>query len=181
MADSKNMNEGIDTTEGTLAEDEIAGQDKRGFGKKILLIIIPVFLLLLGAGLYFKFEGDVGPSNNGQDEFGQIGKIDEDTGAGGVFYALPDIIVNLVSDAGSRFLKLRVQLELNHDKDLSIIEVISPRVIDQFQTYLREMRVEDLRGSAGIYRLRQELLYRVNLAAYPVKAKDVLFQEILIQ
>jgi flagellar FliL protein len=58
---------------------------------------------------------------------------------------------------------------------------VAPRVIDQFQTYLREMRVEDLRGSAGIYRLRQELLYRVNIAADPVKVKDVLFQEMLIQ
>ena len=55
------------------------------------------------------------------------------------------------------------------------------RVIDQFQTYLRELRVRDLRGSAGIYRLQMELLWRVNQAAAPVEVKDVLFQEILIQ
>jgi len=61
------------------------------------------------------------------------------------------------------------------------LEAVAPRVVDQFQTFLREMRIQDLRGSAGIYRLRQELLYRVNLAAQPVKVKDVLFQEILIQ
>ena len=56
-----------------------------------------------------------------------------------------------------------------------------PRVVDQFQTYLRELRVKDLRGSAGIYRLQMELLWRVNQASAPVKVKDVPFQEILIQ
>jgi len=61
------------------------------------------------------------------------------------------------------------------------VENVMPRVIDQFQTYLRELRVKDLRGSAGIYRLQMELLSRVNAAAYPVEVQDVLFQEILIQ
>ena len=56
-----------------------------------------------------------------------------------------------------------------------------PRVIDNFQTYLRELRLDDLKGSAGMYRLREELLVRVNAAAAPAKIKDVLFKEMLVQ
>ena len=65
--------------------------------------------------------------------------------------------------------------------DVSAVEAVMPRVIDQFQTYLRELRIQDLRGSKGVYRLQMELLNRVNAAAYPIEIKDVLFQEILIQ
>lgn len=93
-----------------------------------------------------------------------------------------DLVVNLNSaDGQMRFLQLGVQLELNKASDADKIKAVMPRVIDQFQTYLRELRVKDLRGSAGIYRLQMELLARVNQAAAPIKVKDVLFEKILIQ
>lgn len=180
MADDKDTKED-GAAERVSAEAVTAdnGADKGGINKKILFIVIPAFLLAIGAGLYL--TGVIGPFGGDKSETVQAEAAEETASTGGAFYALPDIIVNLTSDAGARFLKLRVQLELNRAEDLPTIEIVAPRVIDQFQTYLREMRVEDLRGSAGIYRLRQELLYRVNLAAYPVKVKDVLFQEMLIQ
>jgi flagellar FliL protein len=56
-----------------------------------------------------------------------------------------------------------------------------PRVMDAFQTYLREMRPNDLEGSAGLYRLRDELTRRVNLAVAPTKINAVLFKEIVVQ
>jgi flagellar FliL protein len=56
-----------------------------------------------------------------------------------------------------------------------------PRIVDNFQVYLRELRVDDLQGSAGMYRLREELLRRVNLAVRPARVKDVLFKEMLVQ
>jgi flagellar protein FliL len=93
-----------------------------------------------------------------------------------------DLVVNLNSGDGQmRFLQLGVQLELEKASDVDKVKAVMPRVIDQFQTYLRELRVKDLRGSAGIYRLQMELLARVNQAAAPVQVKDVLFEKILIQ
>ena len=56
-----------------------------------------------------------------------------------------------------------------------------PRVVDNFQTYLRELRLDDLRGSAGMYRLREELLTRINVAVQPSKVSAVLFKEMLVQ
>ncbi len=71
--------------------------------------------------------------------------------------------------------------DLEKAEDQARFETILPRVIDQFQTYLRELRVEDLRGSSGMYRMKIELLNRVRAAAPAIEVKDVLFQEILIQ
>lgn len=103
--------------------------------------------------------------------------------ADAVFMKIPDLIVNLASSGSGpqRYLRLSVQLELANEEDEKKVEMVLPRVIDQFQTYLRELRVEDLKGSKGIYRLQMELLARVNAAASPVEVKDILFQEILIQ
>ncbi len=92
------------------------------------------------------------------------------------------MLVNLASDDDvPRHLRLTVQLELEDPEDRAAIEEVMPRVVNEFQVYLRELRVRDLRGSAGIYRLNVELLWRVNQAVAPAEIKDVLFQEILIQ
>jgi flagellar FliL protein len=119
-------------------------------------------------------KGDHGAAKGGHGEAAG--------GASDSFVAIPTMIVNLNSDDGTpRYLRLTVQLELEDAADKGAVEAIIPKVIDQFQTYLRELRVRDLRGSGGIYRLQMELLWRVNQAAAPVEVKDVLFQEILIQ
>ena len=72
-------------------------------------------------------------------------------------------------------------LELENKEDVSKVQAVLPRIIDNFQVYLRELRIEDLRGSAGLYRLREELLTRVATAAAPAKVSDVLFKEMLVQ
>lgn len=101
--------------------------------------------------------------------------------SGPAFLKVPDLIVNLTSEGAPRYLRLSVQLELKSEADMKAVEAVLPRVIDQFQTYLRELRIQDLKGSKGMYRLQIELLSRVNAAAAPTEVKDVLFQEILIQ
>ena len=121
-------------------------------------------------------------SSSGGHGAKKAGKHGEASSVGAAFLEIPDMVVNLSSaDGQPRFLRLSVQLELKNEADKAMVEQVMPRVVDQFQTYLRELRVRDLRGSAGIYRLQMELLSRVNAAAYPVEVQDVLFQEILIQ
>lgn len=167
-------------------DDEGSGKGLNA--KKLLMIIIPVLILGVGAALYF--TGVIG----GKEEHAEGEKVETSSGAHSgeegaeagapvvQYMEIPDLLVNLSSAGGPpRFLKLKVKLEVASPEDLAKLEAVAPRVVDQFQTFLREMRVQDLRGSAGIYRLRQELLYRVNLAAQPVKVKDVLFQEMLVQ
>ena len=99
-----------------------------------------------------------------------------------VFYNLPELLVNLNSQGRrSNFLKISLSFELADAADIPRIEAVLPRIVDAFQTYLRELRPEDLRGSAGLYRLREELLARVNTSAQPARVNDVLFKEMLIQ
>ena len=98
---------------------------------------------------------------------------------------MPDLIVNLNTGTSAtrrtNFLKISVSLELENPGDIEIVTQNMPRIIDNFQIYLRELRIDDLQGSAGLYRLREELLRRVNLAARPARVKDVLFKEMLVQ
>ena len=78
-------------------------------------------------------------------------------------------------------LKIRIALELQEQDDVPQIELMMPRILDNFQVYLRELRIEDLKGSAGMYRLREELLSRVAAAVAPARVNDVLFKEMLVQ
>ena len=99
-----------------------------------------------------------------------------------VFMDLPDMLVNLQSTGRKQsFLKIHVALELENPMDQPKVDAVMPRIVDSFQVYLRELRTDDLQGAAGMHLLREELLSRVQLAVQPVKVKDVLFREILIQ
>jgi flagellar FliL protein len=74
-----------------------------------------------------------------------------------------------------------VSLELSNDEEKTGIQPLMPRVVDQFQSYLRELRIDDLKGSAGVLRLKEELLRRINVAAAPYHVKDVLLKEMIVQ
>ena len=100
-----------------------------------------------------------------------------------VFVEVPDMLVNLVGAPGERvqYLKVKVVLEVKEEKQAEAIKPTMPRVADIFQTYLRELRASDLNGSAGLFRLKEELTRRVNAAVSPTQVSAVLFKEIIVQ
>ncbi len=177
------------TDETADAELEAGGGKKRMAGKKVVLFALPVLLLVAGgAGAYFMglFGGEAPPEEHaaaasqaaaGAGAAGEGGGGDEV-----VYFEVPDLLVNLSGpNNSSGFLKLRLQLELENSGDVEKVEAVLPRIIDNFQVYLRELRVEDLQGAQGVYRLKEELLVRVNAAARPTKINDVLISEMLVQ
>lgn len=98
------------------------------------------------------------------------------------FVDLPDLLVNLQPDGKRmRFLRLRLALEVEGEKAATSVKTLTPRVLDSFQMYLRALTVEDVQGSAGMQRLKEEMIARVNLAIEPGRIRDVLFKEILVQ
>lgn len=161
---------------------------KRLPGKMLVLYGGIAFLVLLiggGAGAYFLGMFDSASEEHAEDagsESGGHGAEGEEGEHKAVFYDLPEILVNLNS-AGKKetYLKIRIALELDNEKMQTNLEPLMPRVIDNFQVFLREMRVEDLSGSAGMVRLKEEMLQRINLSVQPLKVRDVLFKEMLIQ
>ncbi len=100
---------------------------------------------------------------------------------GVVFYTMPDVVVNMqTADGRPTFLKLKLTLELPDEGAVEELDPNMPRLQDMFQTFLRELRPEDLSGSQGSYQLRMEILRRVNLVIAPSKANAVLIEEMLI-
>jgi len=100
---------------------------------------------------------------------------------GVVFYTLPDIVVNMQTPDGKpTFLKLKLAFELPDHGTADTLDAEMPRLQDVFQTFLRELRPEDLSGSEGTLQLRAELQRRVNLVIAPSKVNGVLIEEMLI-
>ncbi|MBF0268492.1 MAG: flagellar basal body-associated FliL family protein [Alphaproteobacteria bacterium] len=172
--------------------EEGGGAAKKGGSKKLILMVAIPLVLIIGLAAGAVFTGLADPIlamvgiGGGKEE---PAAAEHGAPPGGpqavaqsVFYDLPDMLVNLNSPGRRQsYLKIRVSLELSNPLDQPRIEQMMPRIVDNFQVYLRELRVEDLQGAAGVYRLREELLSRVNTAVKPVKVNDVLFKEMLVQ
>jgi flagellar FliL protein len=156
--------------------EEGEGVAKKSFLSKKLILMAAAGLLVLGGGGgggYFFFF-----AKKPQEE-----KPAAVAAKPPAFLDMPEMLVNLSSTGNGRahYLKAKIVLEVSDQKIVEEIKPVLPRVLDAFQTYLREMRQSDLEGSAGLYRLRDELTRRVNLAVAPSKINAVLFKEIVVQ
>jgi len=152
-------------------EGEAASPKK---GKLKLIIAAVGFLAILGggAGWFFLMRG------HGEEVHAEAPPPKPPS-----FVEVPDMMVNLVGAPGERvlYLKVKIVLEVKEEKQIETIKPTLPRVTDLFQTYLRELRPSDLNGSAGLFRLKEELTKRVNLALAPQTVSAVLFKEIIVQ
>jgi flagellar protein FliL len=136
-----------------------------------------VAVIAIGGGGYFFFFAGHGKAEAAAPAAVGLGKPV-------VFLDMPDVLVNLSSGGGSdrtQYLKVKVTLELPDQAMSAQIQPVMPRLMDTFQTYLRELRPSDLDGSAGLYRLKEELTRRVNAAIAPGRINAVLFKEIVVQ
>jgi len=159
-------------------EAGIPAQPGPGRRKRLLLFGVPVAAaLLLGgaAGAYFFLPGG--------DERAVVADGGGATAAAPpTFYDLPDMLVNLnTSGRQNNYLKLKVALELSDPSAAGRLEAVMPRIIDNFQVYLRELRLADLQGSAGVVRLKEELMTRIQAATGTTAVRDILFKEMLVQ
>jgi flagellar protein FliL len=170
-------NEAQPDTENKEAEGGEAAEGaapKRKFSLKLILMAAGgvVALCGLGGGGWYFFSGHHGSTAAAAAQVKPP-----------VFVDMPDVLVNLSSAGGDRtqYLKVKIALELPDEAVQAQIQPIMPRLMDTFQTYLRELRPTDLDGSAGLYRLKEELTRRVNAAIAPNRINAVLFKEIVVQ
>ena len=193
--------EGEEGAEG--AEGEGAPAKKKMSGKKLVLFIILPAILVLGGGgaaAYMLLFSGNGAEQHAESDAGNHGKAKGGHGAQPaeavpgpngtmisygedvVFVALPEMLVHINGpDGRPAYLKLRLTLEAPDDAAVAALGEHIPRVSDQFNGFLRELRTDDLAGSAGAYRLRLELLRRVNLVIAPAQINAVLIEEMLVQ
>jgi len=168
------------------AAEEAAAKGGGG-RKRLILLALPLLLAAAGAGLWF---GGILPPLLGLGRAPEAASAQAEAPRPPAFFDMPEIVTNL-NAPGRRpvFVKLRSKLEIARAEDAAAIQLALPRLLDLFQTHLREMRPEELRGSAGTQRLREELLARANIAVAPPagsaqpapRVLDVLFLEILVQ
>ncbi|MBL4838010.1 MAG: flagellar basal body-associated FliL family protein [Kordiimonadaceae bacterium] len=184
----------------TLGEAELVeGLEKKKLsGKKIIifggagvgvLILIFIIMSLMGG------EEEVPEEDHGDAEIEKMAqaaadkkeneKLEQDKPAEELktlFLALPDQLYNLnTGGKGTSFLEAKISLEVDRESYIADLEAKMPRILDEFNAYMRELRPEDLDGAAGIFRLKEELLMRINQAVAPTRVKDVLFRQFLVQ
>lgn len=179
---AKNNDKANDTrpeAEGADGEEGKAAPGKRKLPLKLMIIAAAGLVGLAaigGGGYYFMFAG------HGKAEAAAVAEGSPVKSV--VFLDMPDVLVNLSANSGSertQYLKVKVTLELPNEATSAQVQPLMPRLMDAFQTYLRELRPSDLDGSAGLYRLKEELTRRVNAAIAPSRINAVLFKEIVVQ
>ncbi|HET8997513.1 MAG TPA: flagellar basal body-associated FliL family protein [Acetobacteraceae bacterium] len=143
---------------------------------RLLLLGVPLLLAALIAGLWFS---GVLPRLLGFRQ--HAGTQAAAAPILPTYVDLPEIVANLNTAGRPSYVKLSARAEVAGPKDAERVRQLMPRIQDLFQTYLREMRPDELRGSAGSYRLREELLARANIAVAPAHINTVLFIQLLIQ
>ena len=154
------------------SEDGAATGNSR---RKLILMAAPAVLVVAGAGLWF--SGLLGGKSAAKPDAAKT-----EAQAAPAYIDLPEMVANLDSDPRRpRYVKLRARVEVRGAENERAVRAAMPRLQDLFQTYLRDMHAEDLRGSMGTYRLREELIARADVAAAPAHVADVLFVEMLVQ
>lgn len=161
------------------AEADIEAGDADPVAKKklpiMLIAMIGAGVLLLGGGAAAYFLLFSGSKDAGKEA--ELAAVHES-----FIFNLPTMTVNLNADGGpAKFMKLTIALEVANEAVMAEIQPRMAKVVDAFQVYLRELRIGDLEGSAGIYRLKEELRRRVNIAIFPQQVTSILFKEILVQ
>ena len=158
-----------------IGDDDPDENQKTGQSRgqsRLWRIGLAVVLIAAGVWLYNTYmAGGGGPANRVAIQTGQS-----------VYLDLDEILVNLnTGQRSARYLRAKITLELPDQAALDALRRNMPRVIDQFQVYMRELSPQDLSGAAGMFRLKEELLRRVNAAVAPVEVRDVLFKELVVQ
>lgn len=164
--------------------DEVVGEEgdeptKKGGKKKLIIMIVGALLVLGiggGAGAYFMGMFDAEVPMDGQPVEVVVPKVEYQ------YYDLPEMLINLQADSGQvRYLKLLVSVEYEAGIDPIVVMNAKTQIEDLFQTYLRELTPTELQGSMGVFRLREELLKRINLIIAPEKINGILFKKIVVQ
>ncbi len=182
MAKKRGKDEEVETEEGAeKPQGKLAGL----MGNKKLLIGVAALLLIGGGGGGWFFL----KNKAAKEQVAAASDAAKAPVAGGkrasAFLDLPEMTVNLAPGGGPQdrqhFLRMKIALELNEQKQIAELQPMLPRVLDTFQVFMRELRPQDLEGSAGLYRLKEEMTRRVNVAVHPARVEAILFKELMVQ
>lgn len=165
-----------------LEEGEDGKKKKKLAGKTLVLfIILPVLgVALLGFGAMKMFGGGKADEEHVAEAEEVTPKLQDPNSV--LFVDMQEMLVTIRTDDNRpTYLSLQVSLEVNKNEDVDTLNAALPRIVDKFQVYLKELRLEDLTGAAGTQRIKEELLRRVNIAAAPVQVNEVLIKQMIVR
>ncbi len=138
----------------------------------IAILVGGVIALAVGGFLAYKYIGGlIGVNTSGESE-----------NANSEYMALDEMLISIKSNsARQQYLKLKFSFELESAGDRLEVTRNLPRILDDFQAFLRELKVEEIQGSEGWYRLKEEMLIRVNTILAPKSIREVLISDLVIQ
>ncbi len=147
--------------------------------KRIMILLLPLIIVIgISVGIYFALNNDYNSLDSGYNIV-QYNKDDDHSIT--VFYDLPELKTQVLGKEYKHELKLKINLELSSIEDLKIIEILTPKLTDTVLNHIVELNFEEISGSSGMYWLKEEILYRLNLAASPIKIKTINFSVFELQ
>lgn len=152
--------------------------------KKLIIIGAAAGVLLLGGGGAAAMMLSGGSTKAETAAEGGHGEADAEGGAEGkdAFVDVPPMVVNLRSpDGASRFLKIHFMIVPGAKATPDSLKEKLPLILDAYQPFLRELRPEDLAGSAAVFRIKEEMLIRATQVAGAGAVKDILIQDLVQQ
>jgi flagellar FliL protein len=149
--------------------------------KVMLLAIIGLALLLIAGGGFFVYSKFLAQKPQSGDQGEGLPGPDKETKVIGVIFVLEPFTVNLADPKGKRYLKLKVELELNDEKALEIATLATPKLRDMVIMMLTSLSFEEVMTPEGKIRIRDELLERFNQILRPTKVKNIYFTEFVVQ
>ncbi|WP_342251624.1 flagellar basal body-associated FliL family protein [Sphingomonas sp. OTU376] len=160
--------------------------------KKLIIIGAAAGVLLLGGGggAAFMFSGSSAKAEEAKSEHGSKTEAKSAEGGHGegtesgkdAFLDVPAMMVNLRSpDGQARFLKLHFMIVPGDGVAPDDLKEKLPLVLDSFQPFLRELRPEDLSGSAAVFRIKEEMMVRATATLGDGQVKDILIQDLVQQ
>ncbi|RED12944.1 flagellar basal body-associated FliL family protein [Pontivivens insulae] len=95
------------------------------------------------------------------------------------FLPIPPVVVSLGPDAPKPHLRFAATLDIHPDR-LAEAEYLLPRISDVLITYLRAVRPTDLEDPSAMFRLRAQMMRRVELILGPESVRDLLITEFIL-
>lgn len=163
--------------EETLREESGGTRGKSGFPMKLFLAVFLVVILLGGGALVLKSGLLTGGGNAAEATAAQEGA----NTAIGTIYPLETFIVNLADPQGKKYLKTKLELELDKPGVVPEIEQRLPQFRDTVLTILSSKSFEDLQQLEGKYQLRAEVMTMLNQYLTSGEITNIYFTEFIVQ
>ncbi len=147
---------------------------------RLLIVVIPALLIGLGGG-YFLGSSMVEQAVVEEEQKEPKPASADPTEMVGEVFSLDPFVVNLNESRGNRYLKTTISLEMSDKELLSELERREPQIRDMTLALLTSKNTRELQALEGKFRLREELISRVNAMLINGHIKRVYFTEFVIQ